>query len=211
MKINDQAIEYKSLLQKTKSAIEDIETLGFDTKPYYDMLNKIIDSVENNVDSRQADSTATMFLTMDYSKGIEHLKNFYLILEKYEAYFTIMNACKFLEIKLKKSLSKEEVEVYSKEIINMLNKLRYSETIKYEDEQKVVEKAFNIAYQFIKLELINFGESKIYESSKDHEIDCSFFNECILKDLEHINLSDPKYESLSLELYEMKSKGLGKS
>ena len=152
-----------------------------------------------------------MFLTIDYSKGIGHLKKLDYTLSEYDTYFVIMNTCKFIETKLEGNLSKEEIEVYSKEILSLLSKLRYSGTIRYQDEQRVVEKAFDIAYKFIKLELINFGESKIYEASKDQEIDCSFFNEKVSKEIKKLNLNDSKNLRLKLRLYELKKKGLGSS
>ncbi len=210
MEIKDQALVYKSLLQDTKSAIRDIGTLGFDTKPYYDTLDNIVDSVEQNVSGREG-GTAAMFLTMDYATGIKHLTKLYRILEKQNIYFKIFNICKLLEMKLEQNLSKEEISECANQVIDMLDSLRYSETTRYQDEQKIVEKAFSLAYQLIKMEILSFGESKIYNVSKEHEIDCSFFNECITDDIESLDLTDEKHRTLQTRLYEIKSKGIGSS
>ena len=212
MKTTDQAIEYRSLLQKTKSAIEDIGSLGIDTKKYYETLESIINQVENNTsDKYRSGSTAVMFLEQDYTTGIRHLKSFYNILNKYNTYFIIINTCNYIEMELKNEHSKDDIGKYASKMIELLNSLRYSETLRYSEEQKIVEKVYELAYKLIKLEIVNFGESKIYDNSKNYEIDLSFFNECIKNELNTINLNEPKYEKLKTEIYNIKSRGIGNS
>lgn len=212
MKQADQAIAYKSLLQKTKSAIEDIGSLGLDTKKYYETLESIINQVENNTsDKYRSGSTAVMFLEQDYTTGIRHLRSFYNILNKYDTYYVIINTCNYIEMELKNEHSKDDIEKYASKMIELLNNLRYSETLKYSEEQKIVEKVYELAYKLIKLEIVNFGESKIYDNSKNYEIDLSFFNECIKNEINTINLDEPKYERLKTEIFNIKSRGIGNS
>ena len=210
----DQALEYKSLLNKVHIMIEDVNKLGIDTKKYDDALKAIINEVESTtkISKSKWGNRAEMLLICDYANGIKKLRMLVLELSEYEVYFKVMNSCEYLLMKIDKlnfSRSNEEVENYAKEIIEALKSIKLSSTIHYSDERKIVEKIYTVAYKIIKLEIITSGNSKVYEYVKNYDIDTYFLDRCIRKDFESLNLEDKSNENIKLRLYELSRKGLG--
>jgi len=210
--MNDQAIEFNSLLHKIEIMITNIEKLGIDTHDYKETLKEIIKEVENKSHkSSQKGNMANMFLIQDYSLGIKQLKDFEFVLSKYEIYFKALNTCQYIDTKINNSCTLEELKWYVFEIISILKDIKLSETIHYEREKKVVEKIYDTAYEIIKLELLTYNESKIYDYAKDSSIDIYYFDKLIKKDLENIDLEKEYHQLIKEKIHYIDSKGLSSS
>ncbi len=209
----DQAIEYKSLLNKVDIMINNVNTLGMDTKRYKETLKKIIDEVESStkVSKTKWGNNASMILICDYGLGIKKLRALELELSEYEVYFKAINSCEYLLMKIDRIDSvdsKEEVKSYANEIIESLKSIKFSSTIHYSDEKKIVEKIYDVAYRIIKLEIITMGSSEVYEYIKKYDVDTYFLDNFIRKEIETINLKDEKNKKIKEKIYELSRNGL---
>lgn len=70
----DQALEYKSLLNKVDIMINNVSKLGMDTEKYKEVLKEIINEVESStkVSKSKWGNNASMVLICDYSLGIKN-------------------------------------------------------------------------------------------------------------------------------------------
>ena len=209
----DQAIEYKSLLNKVDIMINNVDTLGMDTTRYKETLKKIINEVESStkVSKTKWGNNASMVLICDYGLGIKKLRALELELSQYEVYFKAINSCEYLLMKIDRINSvdsKEEVKSYANEIIESLKLIKFSSTIHYSDEKKIVEKIYDVAYRIIKLEIITMGSSQLYEYIKKDDVDTYFLDNCIRKEIEAINLKDEKNKKIKEKTYELSRNGL---
>lgn len=209
----DQALEYKSLLNKVDIMIKNIDALGMDTTKYKEILKGIINEVESStkVSKSKWGNNASMVLICDYAKGIKELRALELELSEYEVYFKAINSCEYLLMRIDKIDSirnKDEVVSYAKEIIESLRAIKLSSTIHYSDEKKIVEKIYDVAYKIIELEIITFGSSQVYEYVKNYDIDTYFLDRCIRREIESLNLKDNKNKKIQEKIYEISRNGL---
>ena len=72
-------------------------------------------------------------------------------------------------------------------MIYNLKKMITSKTINYEYEKSIVNKLHEVAYKLIKLELIMNGDSKLYESIINYDINIPCFNELVLADIQKLH------------------------
>ena len=209
----DQALEYKSLLNKVDIMINNVKTLGMDTTRYEETLKKIINEVESStkVSKTKWGNNASMVLICDYAKGIKELRALELELSEYEVYFKTINSCEYLLMRMDKmnnTNNKEEVKSYANEIIKSLEAIKFSNTIHYSDEKRIVEKIYDVAYKIIELEIITFGSSQVYEYVKNYDIDTYFLDRCIRREIESLNLNDEKNKKIKEKIYEISRSGL---
>ena len=212
----DQALEYKSLLNKVDIMIDNVNKLGMDTKKYKEVLKEIINEVESStkVSKSKWGNNASMVLICDYALGIKKLRALELELSEYEVYFKAINSCEYLLMRIDKMdniSNKEEVRKYANEIIELLKEIKLSSTIHYSDEKKIVEKIYEVDYKIIQLEIITFGSSQVYEYVKNYDIDTYFLDRCIRKEIEALNLKDNKNRKIKEKIYELSRDGLDTS
>ena len=209
----DQALEYKSLLNKVDIMINNVNKLGMNTKKYKEILKEITNEVESStkVSKSKWENNASMVLICDYALGIKKLRALELELSEYEVYFKVINSCEYLLMKIDKIKTidnKEEVKSYANEIIESLKSIKFSSTIHYSDEKKIVEKIYDVAYKIIQLEIMTFGNSEVYEYIKNCDIDIYFLDRCIRKDIELLNLKDESNKKVKEKVYELSRNGL---
>lgn len=209
----DQALEYKSLLNKVDIMINNVNTLGMDTTRYKETLQKIINEVEDTtkVSKSKWGNNASMVLICDYALGIKKLRALELELSEYEVYFKAINSCEYLLMRIDKmnnTNNKEEVKSYANEIIESLRAIKLSNTIHYSDEKQIVEKIYDVAYKIIELEIITFGSSQVYEYVKNYDIDTYFLDRRIRKEVESLNLKDKENKKIQEKIYEISRNGL---
>ncbi len=212
----DQALEYKSLLNKVDIMIDNVNKLGMDTKKYKEVLKEIINEVESStkVSKSKWGNNASMVLICDYALGIKKLRALELELSEYEVYFKAINSCEYLLMRIEETKttdSKEEVESYANEIIELLKAIKFSSTIHYSDEKQIVEKIYDVAYKIIQLEIITLGRSQVYEYIKIYDIDTYFLDKCIRKEVESLNLKNNKNKKIKEKIYEISRDGLDTS
>ena len=209
----DQALEYKSLLNKIIIMIDNVKKLGMNTKKYEETLKSIISEVEasTKLSKSKWGNKASMVLICDYASGIKKLKILELELKEYSVYFQILNSCEYLFMQIDKIDSlddKEKIKKYANEIIESLRAIKFSSTIHYSDEKRIVERIYEVAYKIIKLEIVTYGISQVYEYIKGDDTDIYFIDKCIRKEIDDLDLNAKKNIRIKEKIYEISRKGL---
>ena len=176
--VMDQGIQYKTKFNEVQQIIENTKKLGFDTKEYEDILHEIDANIKELVkEVYLGDKMIAGRLEQVYTGGLLPLNKLSNLLEQYNIYFKVLNSCKYIDMKIKdKNMLKEQLDKHVSMMIYNLNSLTKSSTIDYEQEKHIVEKAYDTAYNVIKLELIITGDSQLYRYIKEYDVNLSFFN-----------------------------------
>ena len=204
---------FESLVDELKIMINNISDLGINTKKYKEELNNIINDVHSNVEEskKKWENNANMFLEIDYNAGIKKLNHLKLELNDYNIYFKAVNTCKCLILEfddIENLKDGEKIKHYAEIIIELLKDIKLS-NITYDKKKKAILKGiYDIVYEIIKLEIIKLGKSRVYEYVKDDDIDTSFLEKCVRKEVETLNLDVKKYENVKKKVYEINSDGL---
>ena len=212
----DQALQYKSLLNKVNIIINNVSKLGMDVEKYKKTLEDIINEVESStaVSKSKPKSCSGMMLVCDYTTGIKKLMALEFELKDYELYFKALNICELVSMKLNKSdilERKEDIKSYVNEIIKVLRAIKFSSTSYYGNKRKIVERIYGIAYKLIQLEIVLFGNSEIYDYINSDDTDIFFIDECVRKDVEKLDMEDDKNKKIKEKIYDISSKGLDTS
>lgn len=209
--MKDQALEYNTLLNNIRTMINNISELGINIDRFNKFLETIIYNVENNVVSSKEQSMAEAFLTLDYVTGIKELNRLKLILLEYDVYFKAINSCSYLEKQMEKFSDPVSIKLFSKQIIEVIKNIRNSSTLHYEDERSVIERVYETAYNIIKLEVIELGESEVYNFIKNNETDLYYISNLVKKEISLLDLNDERYSILMGKIHELNSRGLDKN
>ena len=205
----DLAIKYKALYQKVEMMLDNIKEIGIDISIYEQTLKQIQNEVNNNVKNSYIDGYARACYEQYYSKGLGNLQKLKNQLDKYDIYYRVFKSCKWIEMKLDDSnISHESLEQYVNEMILNIKSIIESDTLDYDNEKHIVESVYKVAYDLIKLELTMTGDSKIYRYTKSKEINISYFNTLIKKDINIIIESNKMPDKLMEKVLELSKKGI---
>ena len=209
METRDLAIKYKSLHQAAELMIANIKEIGFDVSEYETILKTIQHDVSNNVKVNYSKGFARANYEIDYSNGIAELNKLIARLDKYDVYFKVLNSCEWLNIRLQDShISNQQLKEYVSEMAYNLKQIVKSDTMDYDNEKHIVEMVYMTAYNLIKLELMKTSNSLLYAYIKKEEINLSYFNLIIKKELSKLDLSDEKNTYLREKLFEVRKNGI---
>lgn len=206
--MQDESLEYKNKIIQIKKQLSRIQELGIDTNKYEEILNSILSSIENDLDeSNRKEIFKEAFVNKSYVDGISKLNNLMFLLEEYNTYYKAFNTSIYIDLSLEEELGPEKINKFVSEIQSTLKSLKVSNHLHFKDEKMVLEKVYDVTYKLIKRELITNGKSNLLEAIKSNEIDSSFIEELITKDIKSSN----KTQELNSKLHELKSKGLESS
>lgn len=206
--MQDESLEYKNKIIQIKKQLSRIQELGIDTNKYEEILNSILSSIENDLDeSNRKEIFKEAFVNKSYVDGISKLNNLMFLLEEYNTYYKAFNTSIYIDLSLEEELGPEKINKFVSEIQSTLKSLKASNHLHFKDEKMVLEKVYDVTYKLIKRELITNGKSNLLETIKLNEIDSSFIEELITKDIKSSN----KTQELNSKLHELKSKGLESS
>ena len=209
METRDLAIKYKALHQAAELMIANIKEIGFDVSEYETILKTIQHDVSDNVKVNYSKGFARANYEMDYSNGIAELNKLIARLDKYDVYFKVLNSCEWLNTRLQDShISDQQLKEYVSEIAYNLKQIVKSDTMDYDNEKHIVEMVYMTAYNLIKLELMKTGNSQLYAYIKKEEINLSYFNLIIKKELSKLDLSAEKNTFLREKLFEVRKNGI---
>lgn len=204
---------FESLVAELRKMINNICDLGIDTKEYKEKLNNIINEVYSKVEESKIKwgNNANMFFETDYYAAIKKINQLKLELSEYNIYFKAVNTCKYLILELDDidNLKDEgKINNYVETIIELLRNIKKNNTIYNIRTKTILKEIYDTVYQIIKLEIIKFGKSRVYEYVKDYDTDIFFLEKCVRKEIENLNLDDKKYENIQKRVYEINSYGL---
>jgi len=208
--MGDMAIKYKAKFQKLNVMIDNVKKLGFSVEEYKKILDSVNDRISKEIDmSYLSGKLVQGRMEQIYSTGIMELNKLEGALERYSVYFEVLNNCKYLDTKIdSKKLIQEELEKYVSKMIYNLKRIVKSDTVNYEIEKEVVEKVYDTAYNIIKLELVMTGDSQLYHYAKEEDVNISFFNQLVLRELSKLNLKDRRYDLINSRMYKLDSRGI---
>ena len=205
----DFAIKYKNLYQEVEIMIENIGEIGFEVNNYKQELRNIEKKVNNNISNNFVSNFAKASYESFYCDGIKELNKIKNELDKYNTYFKIFNSCNYVNTSIQtKDIASDSLNNYVSEMIYNLKQIIKSDTMNYNNEKHFVEKVYETAYNLIKVEIINTGESRLYTFCKTNEINTSYFNKIIRKELDSINLNDEKKKKKKIKYYEIMKQGI---
>ncbi len=210
----DQAIVFKSSLNKINEKIENLKSSNLDMTEFEKARDAIISSLESaNVKTyeysqRGAGLKQQDFLILNYQAALKNLESLYFDLSKYDIYYQATSIFKLIKIFLStKEKQEEEFTKIRTILITTLKNLLYSDSLDYKVEGPVIEDIFDMTYLFIKEEIAYFDHSETLDSLINLEYCCNYISPRVKKELMTFDLDNPKYLELAKIKNEMDSKG----
>lgn len=212
----DRAIIYQRTLIKVDNAIARLKSIGLNVEPFNDVKNQIVKENSNLVKKsyNYTDPNLALgqsaFLEQDYLTSCKKLEKLYNDLLKYEIYVmasSLIDMVKnFINADNKTSEGFNECR---EQIFTIIKNLNNSNTLDYSVEGPIIENIYHIVYLFIKEEIKYFGISETL--SNMDLVSNEFMDREILKDIENIDLRDPKNVAIKTIKDKIDAKGFNKS
>lgn len=207
MRTEDMAIKYKALYQTAELMIANIKEIGFDVSKYEEILKSISENVKTEVKASYNKGYARANYEINYTSGMPKLNFLINQLEKYDVYYKVLNSCEWLNIKItEKNITREKLREYVSEMTYNLKQIVTSDTMDYDNEKHIVEMVYEVAYKIIKLELMMTGTSNLYNYVKQEDINISYFNVIVKKEL--TNIKDKNNLFIKQKLFEIRKSGI---
>lgn len=204
----DEAIKYNSLYQEVELAISNIKNLGFEVKEFENKLKIIHNEVNNDVKVDYVKGMAEASYIQSYTKGISELNKLKIKLDNYNIYAVAYNTCNYINNKINDEITIDELERLVSKIIYVLKSINKSSTIDYDNEKHIVEKIYETAYLIIKYEILMTGQSQLYLFVKSEDVNISYFNNLIIKDIEKIDLKLEENKRIETKMFELGQSGI---
>ena len=198
----DTAQVYKAKLIEITKKISDIESLGFNTEKLKGELTSITDNVNSNV-KKSKNHNFDGLVASDYMNATSELTKLESKLDEYDIYFKAYNFALYVN---KISLNESNIDNIREEIKRILNGLRNSSNVDYEDEKVIVESVYDAVFKVICYEIENYNSSEIYDYCKKNETDTLYLHAIIAKNISGIQLSD--YREIEEEILRIRKGGL---
>ena len=198
----DTAQVYKAKLIEITKKISDIESLGFNTEKLKGELTSITDNVNSNV-KKSKNHNFDGLVASDYMNATSELTKLESKLDEYDIYFKAYNFALYVN---KISLNESNIDNIREEIKRILNGLRNSSNVDYEDEKVIVESVYDAVFKVICYEIENYNSSEIYDYCKKNETDTLYLHAIIAKNISGIQLSD--YREIEEEILRIRKDGL---
>ena len=198
----DTAQVYKAKLIEITKKISDIESLGFNTEKLKGELTSITDNVNSNV-KKSKNHNFDGLVASDYMNATSELTKLESKLDEYDIYFKAYNFALYVN---KISLNESNIDNIREEIKRILNGLRNSSNVDYEDEKVIVEGIYDAVFKVICYEIEKYNSSEIYDYCKNYDTDKLYLHAIIAKNISNIQLSD--YREIEEEILRIRKGGL---
>lgn len=167
----DKAIEFNALYNEIQRILRNYQKIGINVKKDTEELNTIKKSCDETISK----STTQMESEIIYQEGISRLKALQESIKSHEVYYTSYNSADAIHQKLNQdTLSKDKIVSFARATIALLNQIESSDTRDYNSEKPIVEKVYGLAYNVIKMELINNGHSTVLDSVRANKTASSY-------------------------------------
>ncbi len=208
----DQAMNYDGTLHKVNQALNRLKKIGLNMSRYEELKNEIVNSCEKEVlNSYNYDNGSlgqTAFMEQAYIKAISKLNQLLNNILKYEIYLKAASFTNVLKTFIK-SDNKDQSELSSlrTRLVDILNNLANSETLDYQIEGPIINNIYELAYEFIKIEISFLNDSPTLKLINVKDIHVANLDKAIIKDLESMNLNEPKYQEVANLVNEIEAEG----
>ena len=193
---------YKAKLIEITKKISDIESLGFNVANLNKVLNEIIEKYQVCI-KKSKNNNFEGFIINDYTNAINELNKLDSALDKYNIYFKAYNYSMYI---LGLNINESNIDTIKEEIKRLLNDLRNSSNIDYDDEKAIVESVYDVVYKVICYEIENYNQSEIFNYCNKYETDKLYIHDIIRRELSKIDLF--KYPEIQQEIYNIQKEGL---
>ena len=212
----DKSLQLQAEIIKVNKIIFQIKELGFDTTKFERIINKLIQEVEESSNKINEDYNAqesiNNFLKEDFIVTYceEALKTILLLeeklIEEYQTYSEIQGILQAIDSNIDQ-LEQQPLKTMIDSMITVLEKLKHSSTIHYNDEKELVEKTYQLTYQLIKLELLQQPSSQLLEHVLKSEIDTQFTEKYLWEELDQLDITKEENKVIIRKVKELKKKG----
>ncbi len=196
----DQAIVYKSTLDKINQKIANFESINLDMTEFKKARDEIIKALESeNVKTYQYPQSGNGlkqkdFFSQNYLKSINSLEKLYSSLESYDVYYKASSIFKLIRLFVNSDNKKaEDFEKIRNILVTTLKNLLLSDSLDYKVEGPIVEDLCNMTYLFIKEETVYFGHSETLEKIKGLDYYNNFLSARVAKEISTLDADNPKY------------------
>lgn len=207
--MNDKAIEFETSIYKVKKALDRLKNIGLDVSKHEKLLEDVI--VECNEKTSYNTNTVfkEAFIADAYIKAISKLDGIYYELNKYEIYLKVSSFNLVLkEYMISKEKKKEDLERFRNRLLQLLEKLKKSDTLDYQVEGPLVEDIYKLTYEFIKEEIKVLETSPTLHELQKDEIHTYNLDKQVVKELESLDLNDKKYSQIRLQKNKIDAEGI---
>lgn len=193
----DRAIEYNAMCTKIKNKIRALQKIKIDVsaeeKHFQEIMKRCNGQARSYTPSFTSGSATqdTASIEAIYDRHIgelnemeEQLKRHDLYLDAYDQAVNLENRSR--EVDLANVGQKSN---YSSTIIHLLEMINSSDTRPFHEEQVVVSKIYEVAYEIIKMEILQSGNSKTLIWFRENEVASNSLVELIEKELEKVKSS----------------------
>jgi len=213
----DKSLQLQAEIIKVNKVISQIKELGFDTNKIERIINKLIQEVEeasNKInEDYNAQNSINNFLKEDFFVTYceDAIKNLIILeeklIEEYQTYSEIQGVLEAIDSNIEQ-YNQQYLSTMLDSMITVLEKLKHSSTIHYNDEKELVEKAYQLTYKLIKLELLQQPSSRLLEHVLRNEIDIQFTEKYLLEELNQLDITEEENKIIIGKVKELKKSGL---
>jgi len=213
----DKSLQLQAEIIKVNKVISQIKELGFDTNKIERIINKLIQEVEeasNKInEDYNAQNSINNFLKEDFFVTYceDAIKNLIILeeklIEEYQTYSEIQGVLEAIDSNIEQ-YNQQYLSTMLDSMITVLEKLKNSSTIHYNDEKELVEKAYQLTYKLIKLELLQQPSSRLLEHVLRNEIDIQFTEKYLLEELNQLDITEEENKIIIGKVKELKKSGL---
>ncbi len=211
----DQALVYKSTLDKVNQKIDNFKSINLDMSEFEKARDNIISSLETeNVSIYQYSQNGSGlkqrdFFSQTYLKTISRLEGLYNNLESYDVYYKASSIFKLIRLFVNNGNKKaEEFEKIRSILVTTLKSLLFSDSLDYKVEGPIIEDLCDMTYLFIKEEITYFGKSETLEKIKDLDYYNNFLSTRVAKEIATLDANNPKYAKVFKIKNELDANGI---
>ena len=193
----DRAIEYNAMCTKIKNKIRALQKIKIDVSAEEKHFQEIMKRCNGQARSYKpsfASSSATQdtaSIEAIYDRHISELNEIEEQLKRHDLYLDAYDQAVNLENRSREVALEDDEQKsnYSSTIIHLLEMINLSDTRPFHEEQVVVSKIYEVAYEIIKMEILQSGKSKTLMWFRENEVASNSLVELVEKELEKVKSS----------------------
>lgn len=207
--MNDKAIEFETCIYKVKKTLERLKKIGLDVSKHEKLVEEIIKECNEKTSYTTDTVFKDAFIENAYMKAISKLEDIYFELNKYEIYLKVSSFNQVLkEYIVSSEKKKEDLEDFRNRLLQLLDKLKKSDTLDYQVEGPLVEDIYELTYDFIKEEIKVLETSPTLQALQKNEIHIYNLDKQIANELEMLDLKDKKYALIKSQKNKIDAEGI---
>ncbi|MBQ6282111.1 MAG: hypothetical protein IJK66_01080 [Bacilli bacterium] len=202
---------YTSTLSVIYDKLDIVRRYGEDVTDFEERIESAIaiaESIDDPVSTSGNVAVQRLQNDTKYTEALNQLREIEKELDEYTKYLVLYFKNKSIENELSKGAIIDNVRDYRKEIEKLLIDARNINIRSIAKGSELVISIYKTAYEIIKIELIQNGESKLLEHMIKNQDGIEFINDFIREELQNIDLNDEKNSDIKAMVDELSSVGI---